>query len=156
MNYSTNVLQPVLNELIINTPTTETLPATLKNVINSGHSLEDSPVSWGGFCDCIELVNTCSVDNIITLLSLNQEKLLTTFEMMQYSRNVLLEKAFSLIQVRQFDRLRVLIAQMLGIQLSNSSYNFLGYEGKVVELLCKNFLYAQTSTKSFFKLGVLL
>ena len=124
MNYSTNVLQPVLNELIINTP--ETLPTTLNNVINSEYSLEDSTVTWGGFCDSIELVNTCSVDNIITLLSLNQEKLPITFEMMQYSRNLLLEKALSLIQVRQFDRLRLLVAQMLGIQLSNSSYNFLG------------------------------
>ena len=69
----------------------------------------------------------------------------------QYSPNLLLEKAFSLIRDRQFDSLRVWVAQMLGIQLSNSSYNLLGYEGQIVQLLCKKFALCSDSYKIVFQ-----
>ena len=44
-----------------------------------------------------------------------------------------------------FDSLRVWVAQMLGIQLSNSSYNLLGYEGQIVQLLCEKFALCSDS-----------
>ena len=75
----------------------------------------------------------------------------STFMKIQYSPNLLLEKAFSLIRDRQFDSLRVWVAQMLGIQLSNSSYNLLGYEGQIVQLLCNKFALCSDSYKIVFQ-----
>ena len=40
---------------------------------------------------------------------------------------------------------------MLGIQLSNSSYNLLGYEGQIAKLLCKKFALCSDSYKIVFQ-----
>ena len=90
-------------------------------------------------------------DVIIKLLSLHQNTFDSTFIKIQYSPNSLLEKAFSLIRDCQFDSLRVWVAQMLGIQLSNSSYNLLGYEGRIVQLLFKKFSLCSDSYKIVFQ-----
>ena len=140
MDYTTKVLYPVLSEMMINSPQPEkelTKPQLLLNEpFPSDNSLEDLCVTWGGYVHGIELDNTCPMDNFVTLLSLHKDALLTTFELIHYSPNSQLKNILSLIGTRQFDQVRLQISQMLGIPLSNSQYNLLGYEGHVVQLLC--------------------
>ena len=135
MDYATKVLQPVLNELILQVPEIEIDLTTHKS---SRHFSEDMCVTWGGHLDGIELVNTCSIDNFITLLNLHHDTISEALELLQCSPSLPFRNALSLINTRRFDQLKVWIAQMLEIKVSNYQYNFLGYEGQSVHLLCKD------------------
>ena len=141
MDYTTKVLYPVLSEMMINSLKSEkdlSMPQlSLQEHFASDNSLEDLCVTWGGYVHGIELVNTCPMDNFVTLLSLHRDALSTTFNLIQSSPNSSHENIISLIHTRQFDQVRFEISQMLGIPLVNSQFNLLGYEGHVVQLLCK-------------------
>ena len=138
MNYTTKVLHPVVTELIINAPQAANENSNKNTPLPLSFPLEDLCVSWGGYCHGIELVNTCSVDNFITLLSLHINSIFTAFELIRFSPNLLLENILSLIHTLQFNKVRTTICQLIGIPLENSQYNMLGYEGRFVQLLCKD------------------
>ena len=154
MNYSTKVLQPVLNELLINYPETKTISMitiSSDTYSTTDNFLEEACVTWGGHCDAIELVNTCSVDNFITLLSLHKSALINALDHISCSLNDSLRTTLSLIQDRRFDQLRIRIAKLLGIPLLNYQYNLLGYEGHMVQLLCKDLSLCSDKYKITFQ-----
>ena len=99
MNYLTKVFQPVLNELFINyheTKTTSMITVSSDTYSTSDNFLEEACVTWGGHCDAIELVNTCSVDNFITLLSIHKSALITALHHIYCSLNDSLQTTHSL------------------------------------------------------------
>ncbi|KAI6657828.1 hypothetical protein LOD99_570 [Oopsacas minuta] len=95
MDYITKVLYPVLSVMMINSPKSEkelSVPQlSLQAHFLSDQSLEDLCVTWGGYVHGIELVNTCPMDNFVTLLSLHRDALSTTFNLIQSSPNSNLE-----------------------------------------------------------------
>ena len=154
MNYSTKVLQPVLNELFINYPETRTtsmITVSSDTYSNSDNFLEEACVTWGGHCDAIELVNTCSFHNFITLLSIHKNALITALDHISCSLNDSHQTIISLIQDRRFDQLRIWIAKLLGIPLLNFQYNLLGYEGHMIQLLCKDLSLCSDKYKITFQ-----
>ena len=94
---------------------------------------EDNCVTWGGHYDGVELVNTCSIDNFITLLTLHKVKILEAFELTGEPPNSTIQSIFSMIDERDFDKLRLWAAPKLGISITNCECNLLGYEGKMVQ-----------------------
>ena len=138
MNYSTKVLLPVIKEHLvkhfgheIHPKSNSTLPFPFQT---TRCPIEDMCLTWGGNCDGVELVNTCSVDNFFTLLSLYHEIISTAYALSGESPNATITNIFSMIDERKFDKVRLWIAPKLKISLIDCQYNFLGYEGKMVTL----------------------
>ena len=84
MDYTTKVLHPVLSEMIANSRQSDKESTKPKNLLKapfpSYNSQEDLCVTWGGYVHGNELVNTYSIDNFITLLSLHKDALFTAFD----------------------------------------------------------------------------
>ena len=104
MDNSTKVLLPVVEQLLAtskasaNSDNTLATPASLR--------LEDSCVTWGGQFEGNELVNTCPVDNFITLLNLHSHKVSSALRLANVSPSQRLQTMLSHITSREFDELR--------------------------------------------------
>ena len=144
-DYSTKILLPVIQQLLSKPFQYETLDAKVQGINCSSESLEEYCAAWGGEYNGIRFVNTCPVDNFITLFSLHLQTLLSSVKLTSaISPNI--EIIFQMVNTKNFNQLKYWFATKLGLQLVDSQYDFLGYEGKVVELLdgihlCPN-LYA--------------
>ena len=128
MNYATKVLLPVVKELLA--AHFEPLVASESQTI-----FEEMCATWGGHYDGVKLINTCSIDNFITLLSLHKEAILTAFDLTGESPNSTLRSIFSMVDEQNFDKLRLWTAPKLGMPISDSECNMLGYEGEMVKFL---------------------
>ena len=139
VDYSTKVLLPVIQLLLINPPKSEIIENSKHPEIetSSSESLEDICVTWGGEWNGISLVNTCPLDNFITALSLNMQTLLTSIKLASVSISPDLQVVIEMVKARNFNELRCWIAPKLSISLVDAQYDFLGYEGKVIQLLGK-------------------
>ena len=128
------ILLPVVQQLLF---TSHTLPKSDCIMLPTPAStdLEDLCVIWGGQFEGIGLVNTCPVDNFITLLSLHSYQISEALRLSDVSQTNSLQTMLSHIEHREFDELR--IWPQLGVQNVNMRYDFLGYEGAVVQLLTK-------------------
>ena len=163
IDYPTNVLFPVVMELIAEhlihdelsqstlpqplprSPTDKPLESTILQTIPfssiSNHPIEDLCVTWGGKFNGVQLINTCSIDNFFTLLSLHRRLILAALNLAGEIPNKKIQFIFSMIKFRQnFDELRHWTAPELGIPLFDCKYNFLGYEGKMVKFFQDNSL----------------
>ena len=127
MDYSTNFLLPVVQQLLATSKASAKHPASLR--------LEDSCVTWGGQFEGNELVNTCPVDNFITLLNLHSHKVSSALRLANVSPSQRLQTMLSHITSREFDELRNWLAPQLGVRLVNFRFDFLCYEGAMVQLL---------------------
>ena len=126
MDYSTKILLPVVQQLLF---TSHTLPksdcTSIMLPTPASTDLEDLCVIWGGQFEGIELVNTCPVDNFITLLSLHSYQISEALRLSDVSPTNSLQTMLSHIE------------HQLGVQNVNMRYDFLGYEEAVVQLLTK-------------------
>ena len=143
INYTTKVLLPVVEELLAthfssDVPSKSKSPQLLSTSHNSQVYVEDICVTWGGHYNGVELVNTCSIDNFITLLSLHQAEILAAFDLTGEFPNSTLQFIFSMIQERSFDKLRLWAAPKLGIPIIDCKCDLLGYEGKMVQFTQEN------------------
>ena len=120
MNYATKVLLPVVKELLA--AHFEPLVASESQTI-----FEEMCATWGGHYDGVKLINTCSIDNFITLLSLHKEAILTAFDLTGESPNSTLRSIFSMVNEQNFDKLRLWTAPKLGMPISDSECNMSGY-----------------------------
>ena len=105
MNYATKVLLPVVKELIVvhlnsEIPSQPQVPPVLVASHNFKDSVEDICLTWGGHYNDVELVNTCSIDNFITMLSLQKVKLLAVHNLTGEHLNATLQFVFSMIDER--------------------------------------------------------
>ena len=89
----------------------------------------------------ISHLNTCSIDNIISLISLSQEMIENARKLSGISLSPDAEQFLSLIYLRQFDELRDFVARLLDISLTYfvvvPKVDFYGSESKIIELLRK-------------------
>ena len=133
MDYFTKVLLPVVQQLLA----TSKASADSDNTLATPASLrlEDSCVTWDGQIEGNELVNTCPVDNFITLLNLHPHKVSEALRLANVSPSQRLQTMLSHITFRKFDELRNWLAPQLGVRLVNFRYDFIGYEGAMVQLL---------------------
>ena len=141
MNYATKVLLPVVKELLVahfnsEIPSQSQAPPVLVVSQTFKHSVEDICLTWGGHYNDIELVNTCPMDNFITMLSLQKVELLAVHNLTGEHLNATLQTMFSMIDERNFDKLRLWLTPMLGV--NNFECNFLGYESKMVDFFKAN------------------
>ena len=74
-------------------------------------------VTWSASYEGNKLVNTCSIDNIITLISLYSESIFFTLDYLHVATEGKLAELFSLIRQRKFDELRFWIAKELNNDL---------------------------------------
>ena len=102
---------------------------------SASQSLEDRCVVWGGEYNEIKLLNTCPLDNIITVMSLHLQTIFQSIKLTSTSVSPDLQAIIQMIQKRKFNALRYWIAPKLNTTLVDSIYDFLGYEGRVIKLL---------------------
>ena len=116
MNYATEVLLPVVKQLLVahfnsEIPSQPQAPV----LVASQSSVEDICLTRGGHFNDIELINTCPIDNFLTMLSLQKVELLAVHDLTGEHLNATLQSVFSMINERNFDKLRLWIAPMLGV-----------------------------------------
>ena len=94
---------------------------------------------WNGIFGGIVHVNTCSVDNIIALLSLSHIPIQKVYDVTESSQIPDAELFFQLIRNLQFDEPHDLIAKLINIPISYElivqKYDFIGVESKIIHLL---------------------
>lgn len=135
IDYATKVLLPVIQQLLI--LPNETEMKDLKSL-----SLESRCVSWGGNYKEITFVNTCPLDNFITVLSLHLNALLNSIKLSSTSFSLDIQSIIRLVEAQNFDELRYWIAPKMNVPLTGCKYDFFGYEGKLTELLRDIGLYS--------------
>ena len=142
MNYATKVLLPVVRELMAAhfepSVASDSQSAPNQTLSTPQASIEEMCATWGGHYDGVKLVNTCSIDNFVTLLSLHRDAILTAFDLTGESPNLTLRSIFSMVEEQDFDKLRLWTAPKLGIPIIDCECNLLAYEGKMVKLLQDN------------------
>ena len=110
------------------------------------------PVWQGEFNDILHL-NTCSIDNIISLLSLYQGKIEEANDFTEILQNSEVKLFFELIHGRQFYKVRDQIAKLINISVTYynvilKKYDFHGSESSIIKLLrnlvISNDIYSST------------
>ena len=97
------------------------------------------PVWQGEFNDILHL-NTCSIDNVFSLLSLYRSKIEEANDFTGISQNPEVKLLFELISAQQFDKLRDHIAKLIDIPVTYynvivKKYDFYGSESSIIKLL---------------------
>ena len=98
------------------------------------------PIWQGEFNDILH-VNTCSTDNVISLIGLNKVSIENAIKFTGFTPNTDGEHFLSLIHDLKFDQLRHYIANLINIPLTYEiiviKYNFFGSEALIIKLLRK-------------------
>ena len=97
--------------------------------------LETLCVEWGGEYKDTQLVNTCPIDNFITLISLHISPIRSAFGYLQTTMNNELRDFFTKIQLGEFDSLRYLLSKEMDIQEKYFAIDFYGSEYSMVKRL---------------------
>ena len=92
-------------------------------------------VTWSASYDGNRLVNTCSIDNFITLISLHSESIFSTLDYLHVAIEGKLAEFLPLIRQRKFDELRFWIAKELNIKSNHGIFDFYGSEFAFVTLM---------------------
>ena len=166
-NYPFAVLLPVVIDIIttknvttIDSPPPPHPPSPLEDPL---HSI--TYPKWQGSFNNTFQDNTCPVDNILAILSLNQSTILNALSIKGVKpANTKFHQILSLLENHDFDELRDYIARRIGLQVNYDStglyksYDFYGSEATIInfirsEDLC-NYQYISTfkchhCTKSF-------
>ena len=146
-DYPLAVLFPVVIELIFPKEpeiiTIESTPSSPSEHLAS--ATEDSLQSitfpkWEGEYINILQFNTFPVDNIVALLSLNQDKFINSPKVIETTPSTCkFHQIYSLVASKKFDELRVYIASHIGLKNIYQSlvkcYDFFGSEGNIIQFL---------------------
>ena len=130
-DYPLAVLLPVVVELIISsqhevveTITIETNPSPSEQ-LNTDTLVASLPIaypSWGGEHNNIMQSNTCSVDNILAILSSNKANILDALNLIGTSPpDTKFHHLFKLAASNKFEELRDYIAKQLGLEIQHDS-----------------------------------
>ena len=154
-NYPLTVLLPVVFEYIMNLeiieiepesvvtyPTLELhKPSDVANYETHGYNLESLCPVWQGEFGGILHQNTCSIDNVISLLSLYIKEIQMALKFTEISLNPDVEQIFRLVQELKFDELRDFIAKLTEIFITYDvivqKYDFFGSESRIIKVLRK-------------------
>ena len=146
-DYPLAVLFPVVIELIFPKEseiiTIESTPSSPSE--NLASATEDSLQSitfpkWEGEYNNILQLNTCPVDNIVAILSLNQDKIINSLKIIGTTPSTCkFHQIYSLVASKKFDELREYIASHIGLKIIYQSlvkcYDFFGSEGNIIKFL---------------------
>ena len=107
---------------------------------------------WQGQFNDISHLNTCSIDNLISLISLSQSKIEEALDFAEISQNPDVKHFFELIHALKFDELRDYIARLINIKVTYDvivkQYDFYGSESSFIKILRKfgisNDVYSST------------
>ena len=100
-------------------------------------------VNWGGCYKDIKMVNTCSVDNFLTLISLHLNEIQEVLARFKIPINENMKKILAYIGMLKFDSLRFWIACRIAIKCENNQLNFFGSENNIVQALVNTELSIQ-------------
>ena len=97
--------------------------------------LEPLCVEWGGNYIQTKLVNTCPINNFITLISLHINPIRSALRYLPTKANSALSDFLTNIQQRNFDSLRYWLSKKLDIRQKNCTIDFFGSEYTMVKHL---------------------
>ena len=84
-------------------------------------------MNWGGLYLGTYLINTCPIDNIITLISINMDTIMSVIKRKVISTLNVVSEFLKLIQEKDFNRSNNFIGEKLNIPKENgNTYNFYG------------------------------
>ena len=98
-------------------------------------TLEHHCVDWGGDYKDTKLVNTCSIDNFITLISLHFQELITSLKSLRAILKCDLRDMLADIQARNFNSLRFWLSRKMDIRGKDGVIDFFGSEYAMVNFL---------------------
>ena len=108
---------------------------------NFDSEMENLCPTWQGEYNDISHLNTCSIDNVISLFSLFLDMIAKARKLAGISLNPDAQRFISLIDCRQFDELRDFIARLMNISVTYyvvvPKIDFFGSESQVIEVLRK-------------------
>ena len=103
---------------------------------NTASDKEHLCPSWGGSFDGTKQINTCSVDNILALLSLHRHNIKTAINLAGHT-NKRLSNFISLVNRQEFAQLHDQIAKETNIKSNLNYFDFFGSEATLINLLRK-------------------
>ena len=144
-DYTTKVFYPAISDIIASKIEENKQTDTLSNTLNSSDystqtnelfSLENLGVNWGGLYLGTHLINTCPIDNIITLISINMDTIMSVIKRKVVSPLNVVSEFLKLIQLRDYNKSKNFIAEKLNTPKENgNTYNFYGSEGPFLQFL---------------------
>ncbi|KAI6652476.1 hypothetical protein LOD99_7490 [Oopsacas minuta] len=133
-DYTTKILLSKIQQLLNKSCQYEILDAKVQGIDCTSESLEECCAAWGEEYNGIRFVNTCPVDNFITLFSLHFKTFLSSVKLTStIPPNI--EMVFQMVNTKNFNQLKYWFTTKLGLQLIDSQYDYMGCEGNVVGLL---------------------
>ena len=139
MDYATKVLNPVISDIISSKLEIEFATPMLSSESQMNKStlteLEKMCPNWGGHCKSLRFTNTCSIDNLIALISLN---MVDIQNLIQRNLKILTKEDsefFQLIESVDFNATKLWLAHKLKIAKLNDSFDFFGSEGPLLQFL---------------------
>ena len=147
VDYPLAVLLPVVFQLISNKHQAEEIITIETNPLPSDYttqipSLPITYPTWEGEHNDIMQLNTCSVDNILAIISANKANILEALNLIGISpTDTKFYHLFKLAASNKFEELRDYIAKQLGLEIQHDStgliqsYNFFGSEGNFIQFL---------------------
>ena len=100
-------------------------------------------VNWGGCYKDIKMVNTCSVNNFLTLISLHLNEIQEVLSRFKIPINENMKKILAYIGMLKFHSLRFWIACRIAIKCENNQLNFFGSENNIAQALVNTELSIQ-------------
>ena len=97
--------------------------------------LEQFCVSWGGCYQGVNMCNTCSIDNFLTLISLHLYQLQRLLISLETTIKDDLRKILAYIHTMKFDSLRFWLAKKIIVTIENNEIDFFGSEYNIVQML---------------------
>ena len=148
-DYPLAVLLPVVIQLISTEQVGETIIIDTNpsppDHLNTDTQIASLPITypiWWGEHNDITQSNTCSLDNIITILSSKKANILDALNQIGISlTDTKYYHLFKLAASNKFDELRDYLAKQFGLQINYDatglirSYDFFGSEGTIIQLL---------------------
>ncbi|KAI6648160.1 hypothetical protein LOD99_11969 [Oopsacas minuta] len=141
LEYPIAVLLPVIIELISPTEQVHEIIKIPEQCIQNASDLIPYLI-WGGEYNNIVQSNTCSIDNILTILSPNKATIINSLKLIGSTHiEAEFHYIFELAVNYEFEKLREYVATKIGLEvIYNSSglirsYDFFGSEGNIIKYL---------------------
>ena len=124
--FVTKVLYHVVIDLLLQEQEAGPIDCTNSN-------LEDLCVNWGGRSNTISLQNTCTVDNLITMISINIIQIKDAIAKNGIHLNADIIKFLDLIESKNFNSTKCWLAERVNLQKEKGTcFNFYGSEQRFV------------------------
>ncbi|KAI6655698.1 hypothetical protein LOD99_1838 [Oopsacas minuta] len=139
LDYPIAVLLPVIIELIFPTEQVHEIIEIPEQSIQNASDLIPYP-KWGGEYNNIVQSNTCSIDNILAILSSNKATILDSLKLIGSTHiEANFHYIFQLAANCEFEKLREYVATKIGLEVIYDSsglirsYDFFGSEGNIIK-----------------------